>query len=64
MVTILLVIFVAIVAFVVLGLLGWGIQLLGVAGSFLGQGITGCFGCIGRFIWVIIVIVVALAIIL
>lgn len=64
MMTILLVIFVAIIAFVVLGLLGWGIQFLGAVGNFLGSGITGCFGCIGRFIWVIIVIIVALAIIL
>lgn len=64
MVTILLVIFVVIAAFVILGLLGWGVQLLGAIGSFLGRGITGCVGCIGRFIWVIIVIIVALAIIL
>ena len=62
--TILLVIVVAIVGFVVLGLLGWGVQLLGYVGSFLGRGITGCFGCFGRFLWVIIVIIVALAIIL
>jgi len=62
--TILLIIFALIVGFVILGLLGWGVQLLGFATEFLGNGIWGCLGCIGRFIWVIIVIIVVLALIL
>lgn len=62
--TILLIILIGIVAFVILGLLGWGIQLLGLIGSFLGEGITGCIGCFAKFFWVILVIFIALALIL
>lgn len=62
--TIIAIIGIGILAFVILGLLGWGIQALGFVGSFLGEGITGCLGCIGKFIWVILVIFIALALIL
>lgn len=51
--TILLIILVGIILFVVLGLLGWGIQLLGFIGSFFGSGITGCIGCFVKFFWFI-----------
>lgn len=53
-----------VVTFVILGLLGWGIQALGLIASFLGNGITGCIGCVAKFFWVIIVIFIALALIL
>ena len=62
--TIITVIGIGLLLFVLLGLLGWGVRLIGCIGSFLGEGITGCIGCLGRFIWVIILIIVALAIIL
>lgn len=62
--TILAIIGIGILAFVILGLLGWGIQALGFVGSFLGEGITGCLGCLGKFFWVILVIFIALALIL
>lgn len=62
--TILLVILGLIVAFVVLGLLGWVVQAIGLIGSFFGEGITGCFGCVGKFFWAIIVILVFLALVL
>lgn len=52
---ILLIILIGIILFVVLGLLGWGVQLLGFFGSFLGSGITGCIGCFVRFFWFIFV---------
>ena len=55
---VLLIILIGILLFVVLGLLGWGIQALGFIGSFLGEGITGCFGCFGRFIWFIIAAII------
>ena len=45
MVTILLVIFVVIAAFVILGLLGWGVQLLGAIGSFLGSSVKCVDAC-------------------
>lgn len=38
--TILLIILIGIGAFVLLGILGWGIQLLGFLGGLLGEGIT------------------------
>ena len=53
--TIFLIIFIGILLFMVLGLLGWGIQLLGLIGGFLGSGITGCIGCFVRFFWFIFV---------
>ena len=62
--TILLVALGLIVAFVVLGLLGWVVQAIGLIGSFFGEGITGCFGCVGKFIWVILVILIFIALIL
>lgn len=62
MLTFLIIIIFVIIAFVVLGLLGWLVQGLGFIGAFLGEGITGCLGCCGRFIWYIIVtgIIIAL----
>ena len=62
--TILLIIFICIVVFVLLGIFGWGVQILGHIGSFLFDGITGCIGCFGHFIWIIIVGIVLLALIL
>lgn len=53
-----------ILAFVVLGLLGWGIQLLGFIGNFLGEGITGCLGCICKFFWVILVGIILIGLLL
>ena len=53
MLTILSIILFVVVAFVLLGLLGWLVQGLGYIGAFLGEGITGCLGCCGRFIWYI-----------
>ena len=53
-----LIILIGLFLFVILGLLGWGVQLLGVIGSFLGEGITGCLGCFGRFIWFIFAAIV------
>lgn len=49
----LLIILIGLLLFVVLGLLGWGIQALGFIGSFLGEGITGCIGCFVKFFWFI-----------
>lgn len=62
--TIIAIIGIGILAFVVLGLLGWGIQALGFIGSFLGDGITGCIGCFAKFFWIILVAFIALALIL
>lgn len=62
--TIIAIIGIGILAFVVLGLLGWGIQALGFIGSFLGDGITGCIGCFAKFFWIILVTFIALALIL
>ncbi len=45
MLTALGIIFLAVIAFVVLGLLGWLGQGVGWIGRFLGNGISGCFGC-------------------
>lgn len=53
-----------ILAFVVLGLLGWGIQLLGFIGNFLGEGITGCLGCFCKFFWVILVGIIFIGLLL
>ena len=53
-----LIIIIGLFLFVILGLLGWGVQLLGFIGSFLGGGITGCLGCFGRFIWFIFAAIV------
>lgn len=49
----LLIILIGLLLFVVLGLLGWGIQALGFIGSFLGERITGCIGCFVKFFWFI-----------
>ena len=46
---------VLVIAFVILGLIGWGVQALGFVASFLGEGITGCIGCFCKFIWFFIV---------
>ena len=62
--TIITVLGIGILLFVILGLLGWGVQLLGVIGSFLGEGITGCIGCFARFFWVILLALIALALIM
>ena len=59
--TIMAIIGIAVLAFVILGLLGWGVQILGLIGSFLGEGIAGCLGCFAKFFWVILLILVAIA---
>lgn len=56
-------ILIAIVAFVILGLLGWGVQLIAHLFGFLGQGIMGCMGCIGQFFWYIFVGLILLALV-
>lgn len=61
--TILLIILIGIGAFVLLGIIGWGIQLLGFLGELLGEGIVGCIGCFAKFFWVILVISISLALI-
>lgn len=63
MLTILGIILILIIAFVALGLIGWGIQALGFIGSFLGEGITGCIGCFVKFFWYILVIFIFLCLI-
>lgn len=55
---------VLVIAFVILGLIGWGVQALGFVASFLGEGITGCIGCFCKFFWVILVAFIFLALIL
>lgn len=49
------------VIFVILGLLGWGVQLLGFIGNFFGEGINGCLGCFGKSCWFIFVGFIILA---
>ncbi len=61
--TILLIILIGIGAFVLLGIIGWGIQLLGFLGELLGEGIVGCIGCFVKFFWIILVISISLALI-
>ena len=61
--TILLIILIGIGIFVLLGILGWGIQLLGFLGGLLGEGITGCIGCFIKFFWVILLIAIFIALI-
>lgn len=63
MLTILGIILILIIAFVALGLIGWGIQALGFIGSFLGEGITGCIECFVKFFWYILVIFIFLCLI-
>ena len=63
MLTVLTIILIVVVAFVVLGLLGWLVQGLGWIGAFLGEGITGCLGCCGRFIWYIFAAIVIISLI-
>ncbi len=59
MLTFLEIILIAIVAFVALGLLGWLVRALGLIISIplgcLSSGIVGCFGCIIKYIWIIVV---------
>lgn len=55
---------VLVIAFVILGLIGWGVQALGFVASFLGEGITGCIGCFCKFFWGILVAFIFLALIL
>ena len=63
MLTILGIIGALVIAFVILGLIGWGVQALGFVASFLGEGITGCIGCFCKFFWVILVAVIFIALI-
>ena len=55
---------VLVIAFVILGLIGWGVQALGFIASFLGEGITVCIGCFCKFFLVILVAFIFLALIL
>lgn len=52
-----------VLGFVILGLIGWGVQALGFIASFLGEGITGCIGCFCKFFWFFIVVFVLLCLI-
>lgn len=54
---------VLVIAFVILGLIGWGVQALGFIASFLGEGITGCIRCFCKFFWFFIVVFVLLCLI-
>lgn len=54
---------VLVIAFVILGLIGWDVQALGFVASFLGEGITGCIGCFCKFIWFFIVAFVLICLI-
>ena len=54
---------VLVIAFVILGLIGWGVQALGFIASFLGEGITGGIGCFCKFIWFFIVAFVLICLI-
>lgn len=54
---------VLVIAFVILGLIGRGVQALGFIASFLGEGITGCIGCFCKFFWFFIVVFVLLCLI-
>lgn len=58
-----IIILIGIGAFVLLGILGWGILLLGFLGGLLGEGITGCIGCFIKFFWVILLIAIFIALI-
>ena len=49
--------------FIILGLIGWGVQALGFIVSFLGEGITGCIGCFCKFFWIILVAFVLICLI-
>ncbi len=51
------------IGFVVLGLLGWGVQAIGFIAAFLGDGITGCIGCSAKFFWVILIAGIFIALI-
>lgn len=53
-----------VLGFIILGLIGWGVQALGFFASFLGEGITGCIGCFCKFIWFFIVAFVLICLIL
>ena len=48
-----------IIAFIVLGLLGWGLKGIGVIFDFLWEGCTTSFGCL---FWVVIVLLLIVAI--
>lgn len=54
---------VLVIAFVILGLIGWGVQALGFVASFLGEGTTGCIRCFCKFIWFFIVAFVLICLI-
>ena len=46
-----------VLGFVILGLIGWGVQALGLFASFLGEGITGCIGCFFILAFVLICLI-------
>ena len=54
---------VLVIAFVILGLIGWGVLALGFIASFLCEVITGCIGCFSKFFWLFIVVIVLLCLI-
>lgn len=55
------VIFIGIIAFVVLGLLGWVLKAFGFVFDFLWEGCTTSFGCL---FWVVVVFFVLMALLL
>lgn len=63
MMAILGIIGILVIVFVILGLIGWGVQALGFIVSFLGEGITGCIGCFCKFFWIILVAFVLICLI-
>lgn len=53
---------IGIVLFVLIGILGWGINILGYIGGFLGAGVAGCVGCLVKILFAIFAFYLAMAI--
>ncbi len=60
--TIIAIIAIGLLLFVLLAILGWGVQLLGFIGSFLGQGVAGCVGCLVKILFLIFAIYLVFAV--
>ncbi len=60
--TIIAIIAIGLLLFVLLAILGWGVQLLGFIGSFLGQGVAGCVGCLVKILFLIFAIYLVVAV--
>lgn len=60
--TIIGIIVIGTLAFILIGILGWGINILGYIGGFLGAGVAGCVGCLIKVLFVIFAFYLAMAI--